>query len=145
VVAQQREIPRCIHEAYESSSGQAKSGIRDILGYLIEIAEVATGNLYIIVDGIDESDERIDLLKAFQELSKSSAAAAFRILVLSRPQYDIQQIISESKLGLATDKLAADIEFYVKSEVKKHEKLSRIPDEVQASIESTLCSGARGM
>lgn len=145
MVAQQREIPRCIQEAYESSSGQEKSGIRDILRYLIDIAKVATGKLYIIVDGIDESDERTDLLKAFQELSKSSVAAAFRLLVLSRPQYDIQQIVSEPNLGLGADKVAADIEFYVKSEIKKHEKLSRIPEAVQASIESTLCSGARGM
>jgi hypothetical protein len=145
VVAQQREIPRCIQEAYESSSGRENPGIRDILRYLVNIAEVATGKLYIIVDGIDESDERIDLLKAFQELSKCSAAAAFRILVLSRPEYDIQQFVSESKLGLGTDKLAADIELYVRSEIKKHDKLSRIPDEVQAPIESTLCSGAHGM
>jgi len=102
--------------------------------------------VFLIIDGLDEIPQREDSMKALRILSQSPVASKLKVLILSRPEYDIQQyFLDESTFRMEASHIADDIRLYVKSEFEQQAKLKRLPDSKKSDIINSLCSRAEGM
>jgi len=102
---------------------------------------------YLIIDGLDESLTRQRLLNSIQQLCKMfERPNSLKILLLSRPDYDIRQALS-SNLSFSIEprhtKLA--IETHIRLEIAKMPKLHVMPISAQENVLSSLVERADGM
>lgn len=104
-------------------------------------------HVYVILDALDECDEREKLLSIIQRLLYSETGK-MHILVTSRSDVDLEEhlipmitahILIESSL------IDPDIRSYIQGQLHDNPKLRRWPQSVQARIESALITGAQGM
>ena len=131
------------------SKGLDLDDCRDLIIRLIEDYSMTT----IVVDALDECDPltRQSLLDAFEHILKESAGLV-KIFVSSRNDQDIVCTLRDyPNMNISSDKNAADIESYVKTEtmrlVKKGQLLrySRAKETMTASIIEQVSGGADGM
>ncbi len=131
------------------SKGLDLDDTRDLITRLIEDYSMTT----IVVDALDECDPlmRQDLLDAFEHILIESAGLV-KIFVSSRNDHDIVCTLRDyPNMDISSDKNAADIETYVKTEtmrlVKKGQLLrhSRAKEIMTASIIEQVSGGADGM
>ena len=132
-----------------SSHGLDIDDSRDLIVRLIEDYSMTT----IVVDALDECDPlmRQSLLDAFEYILKESLGLV-KIFVSSRNDQDIVCTLRDyPNMDISSDKNAADIKAYVKTEtmklVKKGQLLrnSRAKDEMAAFIVKQIINGADGM
>ena len=132
-----------------SSNGLDLDDSRDLIVRLIEDYSMTT----IVVDALDECDPlmRQSLLDAFEVILKESLGLV-KIFVSSRNDQDIVCTLRDyPNMDISSDKNAADIKAYVKTEtmklVKKGQLLrnSRAKDKMAAFIVEQIINGADGM
>jgi hypothetical protein len=101
---------------------------------------------YMIVDAIDESFPREDLLKIVRDLSTDQRFQKIRLLVTSREYFDIETTfspISES-VSMLNPLLHADIKAYIQSKLNGSNFRHWPQDLINDTIEA-LANGAKGM
>ncbi|KAL2793672.1 ankyrin repeat-containing domain protein [Aspergillus keveii] len=107
----------------------------------------AFDELYIVVDALDETEDRECVAYAFKKIAETCKAA--RVLVTSRHEIDIARAFEglDNTSIEATD-IAGDIELYIRSEVGakiKGKKLKLRDPGLQNIICERLIQGAHGM
>ena len=142
-------------EAYKSrGEGFSSNGLdlddsRDLIVDLVENYGMTT----IVVDALDESDPQLreSLLDAFEHILKESAGLV-KIFVSSRNDQDIVHILrTYPNLDISSDRNAADIDTYVKTETQKLVKSGQLlrnsstKEKMTELIIERLSSGAGGM
>jgi hypothetical protein len=102
---------------------------------------------FIIIDALDECDDRQELLGFFVDLSNSGLR--LRLLLASRNERDIQQELgSLPQMTLTDTESSHDIEVYIHSSLNamiKSKKLKLRDENLQMEIFECLCSSADGM
>jgi hypothetical protein len=130
-----------IYEAARHTSG---SKLIELL--VQEIRELAAnsfdrGNLWIIVDGIDECPKKEDLCKFLLRL----ATLNIKVLVISRFERDIEREFSNLlQLEISAEISAIDIETHLKHSFKYDPKLKRIDPELRIELRTKLLQGSAG-
>ena len=111
----------------------------------------AIENVFIVLDALDECNQRPELLASIEELI-SWDDTNLRVLVTSRNEKDIEDSIlpltkDEARVCIRTAYVDADICTYVHDQLQTNRKLQRwqCKPEVQMEIESTLTEKADGM
>ncbi|KAH8598616.1 ankyrin repeat-containing domain protein [Bisporella sp. PMI_857] len=109
------------------------------------------GEVWVVLDALDECRSRKELLSWIKDCFQSSQAKV-HLLATSRPEQDIKSAVEryasdEEIIAIRGDLIKGDIRSYVESRVREHEGLSRWqqrPD-IQGEIEATLLERANGM
>ena len=102
---------------------------------------------FIIVDALDECQEREELLLLLKNLC-SWGIEKVHVLSTSRRERDIEETLASlvtSEICLQSDLVNVDIRTYLSEQLKKDSKLRRWSPNVQREIEDTLMNGAHGM
>jgi hypothetical protein len=108
-------------------------------------------NVSIVLDALDESTTRSDLLAWLRDVSKADSCAC-RILVTARREEDIESALQrwtqpEDRISIQQGDVDEDIRAYVRHTIRNGEELERWhkrPD-VQNEIETELVKKANGM
>ena len=102
---------------------------------------------YVIVDAIDESNPREDLLKVVRDLVTDSRFKKLQLLASSREYIDIERVMEEISLSvsMANPFVEEDIRLYVRSILQSNRKFRWWPQELLDEVEDAVSTGARGM
>ena len=106
---------------------------------------------FIILDALDESKERKDLLALLETLNSWGSEKLY-ILATSRRERDIEETLKPlvtSEISLQSTLIDTlidnDIYTYISKRLQSDLKLKRWPENVREEIEQTLMDGAQGM
>jgi len=132
----------------QSARGSLKRSIDAVTG-LMSTLLLAAGPTYIIIDGLDEIDliERSRLLKQLLRLTKDCDRT--KLLISSRPEADITDILKEgSKVIRVDNRNAGNIQTFVTQETQRWFQERMFLPAAQAEIEcmlAPLSSKSKGM
>jgi ATP/maltotriose-dependent transcriptional regulator MalT len=129
-----------LKDKYKGSSvvsvDNLKSIFKDVASSINEV--------YLVVDGLDECENREELLTTLSSLP-SCQSSSINLLVTSRPETDIDKAFS-GKPRLQIDQLVrADISSYVSWRLTHEEKLKRIKGGLKEEIQEKLVTKGAGM
>ncbi|ETS80817.1 hypothetical protein PFICI_08346 [Pestalotiopsis fici W106-1] len=139
-----------LHSLYAScKNGWEQPSVSLLCSTFATMVEQA-GEIWIVLDALDECPRRYDLLDWLRDLRANQKNA--HVLVTSRPEQDIKSAIdrictNQEIVTVQNELLKDDIRSYVQARVKEHESLSRWrnrPD-IQEEIEVVLVDKANGM
>ena len=144
-------IPQALEELYSSClNGDRKPNFEAVLKTLHQMA-IAFDNTFIVLDALDECNQRPELLANIKELI-SWNDTNLRVLVTSRKEKDIEDLIlpltkNEARVCIQSALVDADICTYVHDQLRTNRKLQRwqYKPEVRMEIENTLKEKANGM
>ena len=103
--------------------------------------------LYLVVDALDECEDRRHLLGFLAECH-GWGLANVHILATSRRETDIEDSmrkIATSQISLEDSVVDGDILAYVRQELKDDPNLSQWPEDVRKEVETSLLNGSNGM
>ncbi|KAJ7906038.1 hypothetical protein B0H13DRAFT_2194496, partial [Mycena leptocephala] len=103
--------------------------------------------VHIVLDGLDECEDRGSLLELLHTLVE---AEAFNVCIASRPEPDIQEALGSAiTISLQMQEERAhvhnDIVHHITRELELRRELRRLPKKLTAEIQATLESKASGM
>jgi hypothetical protein len=103
--------------------------------------------IYIVVDAIDESNPREDLLKVLRDLVTDSRFKKLQLLASSREYIDIERVLGEFSVSvsMANPFVEEDIRLHVRSTLQSNSKFRRWPQGLLDEVEDAVSTGARGM
>ena len=139
-------IAPAVQNLYNEYSGQIPplAALFELLRHMIGETLDTT---YLIIDGLDECPDRRLLLDGMQRLLKpSSCAYSVKVLLASRPEYDIRQALSTvPKVSIEGRHVEFDIERHVRAELAEMPKLRALSVAAQQDLVSDLVKRAAGM
>ena len=108
--------------------------------------------IYFVFDGLDEipyGNSRSEILELLSEISSLSTAEHIHLLVTSRNEMDISNILKVSQgwqhYEIQDSRVEDDIALYTSSQIAAHQRLNRLPNRVKDMIKLRLIDGANGM
>lgn len=136
-------IPSGIYHLFQLSLAPTVSQLLEALENILK--EFAT--VFVLVDAVDESQPRLDLLKVLRGLATDHRFNRIRLLATSREYYDIQSYFSDISVSVSMKNplVEDDIRRYVHSALASNPKFHNWPPNLLAEVESALAVGAKGM
>jgi hypothetical protein len=102
---------------------------------------------FVVIDALDECDERDKLLIELLEIINSGRK--LNLLMTSRPEFDIQQLFNTlPNMSLIESNMSADIDHFIKARLGallESRRLKLRDSELRCEIEKVLTSRANGM
>ena len=136
-------VPKSVYNLYKYGGEPSLVELLKALENIIDAFEI----VYIIVDAIDESNPRENLLKVLRDLLTESRFQKIQLLASSREYIDIERVMEELSVSvsMANPFVEEDIRLYVRSTLQSNPKFRRWPQELLDEVEDSLSTGARGM
>ena len=103
--------------------------------------------VYLILDAVDESVPRTDLLRVIRDLSTDARFSALGLLVTSRQYIDIEQVLESCSIPITMCNpfVEEDIETLVNSTVQSDARYQRWPEDLRHELKDTIPRKAKGM
>jgi hypothetical protein len=146
-LAQQMDaISSEIQNMYNKFSGQPPQ-LHKLFEVLDCIAKQTFEMTYLVIDGLDECLNRQLVLDGIRQLCKASDhTKSLKVLLSSRPEYDIRQALSTTPaFSIEPRHIELDMETLVRAELAEMQNLRAMPLSVQESLISDLMKRADGM
>ncbi|KAM0671062.1 hypothetical protein ACQRIU_001457 [Beauveria bassiana] len=125
------------------------SGREPTVSDMLELMEQVLSQydtVYVVVDGVDESDPRVQLLSVLTTLATDNRFNKVRLLSTSRLSPDIERALSSisTSISMSNHFVERDIRRVVKAWVSKSPQMARWRY-LATYIEDKLCAGSDGM
>nr|RBQ97257.1 hypothetical protein FVER53263_06745 [Fusarium verticillioides] len=116
------------------------------LEQVLEIILQKLDSLYIVIDAVDESTPREELLSLIETMTVDERFEKIRILATSRQYFDIEQSLGEisETISMSNTMVDADIRRFVHARLRSSHRLKRWHDRFD-EIEDILAAMAQGM
>src|SRR6266478_3239375 len=129
----------------KSKNGQRQPTLEDLL---ITLKHMIRGfqHTYVIVDALDECQDREQLLALIEEIM-SWKLGSLHILATSRQEREIEDCVgprASAQVDLHSALVDADIEAYIHESLRNDPKLRKWSTKVHGQIETALMEGAHG-
>jgi hypothetical protein len=136
-------IPDNLYKIYKHGAQPSLVELLRALAEVLDAFEIA----YIVVDAIDESNPREDLLKIFRELVTSLRFNKLQLLASSREYIDIERVMDDISVSvsMANPFVEEDIRLHVQSLLPSNHKFRRWPQQLLDDVVDALSTGAKGM
>ena len=136
-------VPGTLRDMYKRGEEPSLTDLLGIVEDALEQIEVA----YVIVDGIDESSPRQDLLEVFGDLVTDPRFHKIQLLTSSRDYIDIERVMERISVSvpLANTFVEHDIRLYVRSRLRSNPRFHRWPQDLLDEAENTISKDAKGM
>lgn len=149
LISQTNHVPDQIYESHKQNSSLDTD---ELLRCVAERSLRIQSGIRVIVDAVDESKPRDNLMDILFALGTESRFERVSLLVTSRPESDIEERIQSTrrmmavqsqivKISMCNPGVQADIKNYVRSELNK----SPFGESFRREIEQCIVGGARGM
>ncbi|KAM0081218.1 hypothetical protein ACKRZS_006626 [Fusarium odoratissimum] len=143
-----RKRPRSLQEGVnrEFALRGGEPSIPELLDALEQILHVFSC-VYIVVDAVDESNPRDELLDVIQTLVSDRRLSNLQILVTSREYTDIERVMEKVSVSVPmSNKLVEqDIRLHVQSILRSNTKFQYWPDDLLIEVEDAVSTQAMGM
>jgi Cdc6-like AAA superfamily ATPase len=137
-----------LFSACESGQRQRQLSLDELLGVLQQLIEEFPCT-YVIVDALDECDNRKELMSVVKNMS---AWQGLHLLFTSRREGDIESTLGRilhknNVLCIQNEAVDHDIRLYVRQRLSNEDSLQKwqVDDAIRQRIESSLIEGAHGM
>lgn len=137
-------IPYNLAPLYRHNSIPSLQALMEALKELLERLDV----LYVVVDAIDESNPREELLGLIQDIVTQPTYGKIQVLVTSRRYADMEGVLrplSEPTLPMSNSIVDADIRTYATICMKRNKHFLRWSEQLRNDILESLVQGAQGM
>lgn len=116
------------------------------LGVVLEVILQRLDSLYIVIDAVDESTPREELLSLIETMTVDKRFEKIRILATSRQYFDIERSLSEisERISMSNTMVDADIRRFVHARLRSSHRLKRWHERFD-EIEAVLATMAKGM
>ncbi|KAI0539486.1 ankyrin repeat-containing domain protein [Xylaria digitata] len=148
LIANTQEFPEVADTLYDSKNqGSNEPSIKELIETLAAIASACAGDVYLLVDALDEcpGKER----KAFYERALGPILATkVKLMIASRKEPDIEEALRNRSLYeicIQNDDVNADVRAHVNSVISRDPKFQVMKLSIQEEILDGVVSGARGM
>ena len=150
------QLSRCcvssaLQDLYSSCVKGGRQPAYEVLLETLHQMMTSLGDLYVIIDALDECTDREQLLADFEEMA-SWEDVSLHILTTSRRETDIEDALNllsdeRNRISIQSALVNADIRTYTHDRLQKDRKLRRWlkHPKVQLEIENTLVEKAAGM
>ena len=144
-------VPEALAELYSScGNGQRQPSLESLLGLLKQMIEDFP-TCYIIVDALDESGDRMELMDILERM-RSWGIQNAHLLVTSRQEREIERSLRDlvderNTISLQSTAVDQDINLYVHQRLSNDKSLTKWNKdvEIRQEIEKVLMEKARGM
>ncbi|KAH7009774.1 hypothetical protein EDB80DRAFT_610302, partial [Ilyonectria destructans] len=136
-------VPTSLYELYKRGEELSLANLLSVLEAILQEFDC----VYAILDAIDESIPRTDLLQVLQNLITNSRFSKIRTLATSREYIDIEEVMKgiSVPISMRNPLLDEDIRLFVDSQLRTHPKLKRWPASVRDEALEALSTKAKGM
>jgi Cdc6-like AAA superfamily ATPase len=133
------EIDRLFQLKHVPSISQLLNALQLVLGEF--------GTVCVIIDAVDESQSRQDLLKILRDLVTDHRFDKVRLLATSREYFDIELCFSDisSQISMRNPVVEDDIRRYAHSALVSNRRFQSWPQSLVVEAENALAKGAKGM
>ncbi|KAF5600091.1 ankyrin repeat [Fusarium pseudoanthophilum] len=116
------------------------------LEQVLEMILQKLDSLYIVIDAVDESTPRAELLSLIETMTVDGRFEKIRILATSRQYFDIEQSLGEisESISMSNTMVDADIRRFVHARLRSSHRLKRWHERFD-EIEDILAAKAQGM
>ncbi|RYP67362.1 hypothetical protein DL770_008632 [Monosporascus sp. CRB-9-2] len=139
---QSQWVPRQLKQLYDDGCEPSVPELENALEAMLSRFRT----FYVVIDAVDESESRGDLVSVIATLAIDKRFNNLRILASSRPYFDIERVFSGVSISLpmANTAVAEDIRTFVHFRLASSRRLSR-SRHLFPLIEESLVQGAQGM
>lgn len=134
-------LPKSIQNLYRSNQQPTSNNLKFALGQLLITMET----VYLVIDGVDESRPRADLLLLLEDLVTETRFGKIQLLATSRRYLDIESALSRvsSPISMDNEEVDNDIRTFVTAQLDRTFTGWRAAH--KATIRDALVEKARGM
>lgn len=138
-----RQVPESIIGLFQLKHAPDISTLLSALETLLQYFET----VFVVVDAVDESCPRDDLLKVIRDLVTDHRFETIRLLVTSREYYDIECVLSHISKAISMDNkgVEEDIRRYARAELQSNKRFAKWPVSLVTEVEDALAKGSKGM
>ena len=136
-----------LEELYQKCDNGQKQPAEDVILSLLRDAIAGPGNIYIVLDALDECTDREELLTLLDELI-TSKQPSLHVLATSRREKDIEDQLSHIaryNVNIESAVVDEDIRIYVRDRLDTDARLKKWPAAVQEEITNVMMEKANGM
>jgi NACHT domain len=137
------QVPDYVYQLYKHGGEPSIADLMSSLEAILEEFQTA----YIIIDAIDESQPRNDLLRILRDLATDHRFNKVQLLATSREYVDIESVlqhVSES-VSMMNPLVENDIRLYVKSQMDTNPRFKHWSVQLRKEVINTLATKAKGM
>jgi len=137
----------CLESLFSRCHDGKEQPTQDTLEVTLQLMLDEFRETFIIVDALDECQERGELLLLLNNL-KFWGAGKLHVLATSRRERDIEEALASlvtSEVCLQSALVNVDIGTHISERLQNDAKLKKWPANVQEEIKHTLIEGAQGM
>nr|RBQ87558.1 hypothetical protein FVER53263_13571 [Fusarium verticillioides] len=118
----------------------------ELLDTLEQILQVFS-RVYIVIDAVDESDPREELLEVIQTLVTDQRLCNIQILVTSREYIDAERVMENISVSvpMANELVEQDIRLHVQSILRSNRKFRCWPNDLLVEAENAISTKAKGI
>lgn len=140
---QAQGIPEKAYAAFKRGQELSLSELLDILHSVLS----GQGTIFTIIDAVDESRPRANLLKVIQDLMTDARFQKIQLLVTSREETNIETTMAKisDPISMSNPLVEADIKVYISRRIQAELRFQRWPRRLQDDVEDSLSKGAKGM
>ncbi|KAK7591843.1 hypothetical protein V3481_006481 [Fusarium oxysporum f. sp. vasinfectum] len=124
----------------------AEPSIPELLDTLEQTLQVFSC-VYIVIDAVDESNPRDELLEVIHTLVTDQRFSNLQILVTSREYIDIERVMEKVSVSvpMSNELVEHDIRIHVRSTLRSNIKFQCWPDDLLIEVEDAVSTQAKGM
>ena len=140
---QAKRFPSMIYKAYKSLITPSIKVLLEAIGDMLEDFD----RLYVMLDAIDESDPREDLLEVFKTFITDPRFGRLQLLASSRRHEEIKRVMQKISvpISMSNEYVEKDIRRNVHSLLYSNSKFSQWPDDLLQEVEDIVPKRAKGM
>ncbi|TVY63617.1 Vegetative incompatibility protein HET-E-1 [Fusarium oxysporum f. sp. cubense] len=135
-------IPPELKRLHDHGCEPTTADLEDVLEVILQRLD----NIYIVIDAVDESTPREELLSLIEMLAVDERFEKIRVLATSRQYFDIEQSLNEisASISMSNTMVDADIRRFVHARLRSSHRLKRWQERFD-EIEEILATMAQGM
>uniref|UniRef100_A0A0D2YEP4 Nephrocystin 3-like N-terminal domain-containing protein n=1 Tax=Fusarium oxysporum (strain Fo5176) TaxID=660025 RepID=A0A0D2YEP4_FUSOF len=126
-------VSTLIHELFRRGGEPSIPELLDALGQILQVFSC----VYIVIDAVDESSPRDELLEVIHSLVTDRKFTNLQILVTSREYIDIERVMKKVSVSvpMSNELVEQDIRLHVQSILRSNPKFRCWPDDLLIEVE----------
>ena len=140
---QSQKVPEELQIIRKSGKSPTLSSLLSVLHSAMEGFE----RVYVVLDAVDESMPRADLLRIIRDLSTDTRFSSLSLLVTSRQYIDIEQVLEAFSIpiSMSNEFVEEDIRTLVRSTVQSNARYQQWPEDLRLELQDKIPTRAKGM